>query len=216
MTVVPTSKPTIRPPRQRRSQDALERVLKAGAELLREEGYEGFTVQEVSRRADVSVGSLYSRITSKDALLLAVYDRELGRINAATVQRITSGDLDELEGRELVTALVEKLAGAMLDNAEMLRVFMQRSTVDPVIWARGSARARQVATAFETILAGHRDKLGHPDPDLAVDIAFRFVFAAISRRISHGESFESSTRLPADVFVRELAEAAAGYLIPRR
>ena len=164
MTVVPTSEPTIRPPRQRRSQDALERVLKAGAELLREEGYEGFTVQEVSRRADVSVGSLYSRITSKDALLLAVYDRELGRINADTVQRITSGDLDELEGRELVTALVEKLAGAMLDNAEMLRVFMQRSTVDPVIWARGSARARQVATAFETILAGHRDKLGHPDP----------------------------------------------------
>ncbi len=216
MTVVPTSKPTIRPPRQRRSQDALDRVLKAGVELLREQGYEGFTVQEVSRRADVSVGSFYSRIPSKDALLLAVYDRELDRINAAIVQRITSGDLDELEGRELVTALVEKLAGAMLDNAEMLRVFMQRSTVDPVIWARGSVRARQVADAFQTILADHRGELGHPDTDLAIEIAFRFVFAAISRRISHGESFESGNDLPADVYVRELADAAAGYLIPRR
>jgi hypothetical protein len=36
--------PLIRPPLQRRSQESLERVLTAGFELLKEEGFEGFTL----------------------------------------------------------------------------------------------------------------------------------------------------------------------------
>src|SRR5262249_24383434 len=46
----------LRPPLQIRSRAALERVLDAGEELLIEKGWDGFTVQEVSRRAGVSIG----------------------------------------------------------------------------------------------------------------------------------------------------------------
>ena len=60
-----TPEPLIRPPLQRRSQESLERVLQAGFELLKEEGFEGFTLQTVSRRAGVSMGSIYCTIARR-------------------------------------------------------------------------------------------------------------------------------------------------------
>jgi AcrR family transcriptional regulator len=80
MATQPQPDPLIRPPLQRRSQESLERVLQAGANLLREVGYEGFTLQEVSARSEVSVGSIYARAASKEALILAIYDRETERM----------------------------------------------------------------------------------------------------------------------------------------
>src|SRR3954453_10834195 len=73
----------LRPPLQTRSRESLERVLEAGQQLLEDAGWEGFTVQEVSRRAGVSIGSIYARAPSKDALILAVYDRAMSAIAEA-------------------------------------------------------------------------------------------------------------------------------------
>jgi AcrR family transcriptional regulator len=40
-------------------------------DLLGEKGYAGFALTEVSRRSGVSVGSIYTRVDSKDDLLRA-------------------------------------------------------------------------------------------------------------------------------------------------
>ncbi len=71
------SEPLIRPPQQRRSQESLERVLQAGFELLQERGFDGFTLQEVSARANVSIGSIYARVPSRESLIKAVYERAM-------------------------------------------------------------------------------------------------------------------------------------------
>ena len=64
---------SVRPPKQKRSQESLERVLAASIELLEEEGFDAFTIQDVSRRADVSVGAIYARFGNKESLLRAVH-----------------------------------------------------------------------------------------------------------------------------------------------
>src|SRR6476619_367331 len=64
---------SVRPPKQKRSQESLERVLAASMELLAEEGFDAFTIQDVSRRADVSVGAIYARFGNKESLLRAVH-----------------------------------------------------------------------------------------------------------------------------------------------
>src|SRR3954469_16924408 len=93
----------IRPPLQNRSRESLERVLEAGQKLLEEEGWEGFTVQEVSRRAKVSIGSIYARAPSKDALILAVYDRAVERIAEENAAALASDEQWEgLDARELI------------------------------------------------------------------------------------------------------------------
>lgn len=203
----------IRPPRQRRSRESLERVLQAGAEVLADVGYEGFTLQEVSRRAGVSVGAIYGRASSKDALILAIHDREMERMAAENDRIEQAAERDGLAPRELVEALVRETAGIMLGNAGVLRVFMLRAAVDPEIWERGSERSHELALAFEATLLEHRDVVAHPDPELAIDIAYRLVYSALARRITHGPHFESARAISDEVFVRELARAVADYLL---
>ena len=207
------SDPLIRPPLQRRSHESLERVLQAGAELLREAGYEGFTLQEVSRRSGVSIGSIYARTTNRESLILAIYERETERITEENRRIQETAHRSGLHGRALVEALVTDMAQGVLGNADTLRVWMHRAVVDPEFWERGSQGLRALSTTFEGALHEHRDDIQHPDPDLAIDIAFRFVYDTLARRVSHGEGFESDRDVPEDVLVRELARAAADYLI---
>jgi AcrR family transcriptional regulator len=208
-----TGESLIRPPLQRRSQESLERVLQAGAELLKEVGFDGFTLQEVSRRAGVSIGSIYARAPSKEALILAIYDREMARISAANDRLRETAQLEGLEGRELIIALVDLMARSTLEHRDMLRVFMYRAIVDEEIWRRGSERSTALSQAFETALLEHRQELNHPDPELAIDIAFRFIYNTLVRRVTHGERFESQRPLSDEDLIRELGEAAADYLL---
>jgi AcrR family transcriptional regulator len=185
----------------------------AGAEVLRDVGYEGFTLQEVSRRAKVSIGSIYARAASKEALFIAIMERELARLAAEERQIDVTARREDLRGRELVVALVEEMAGVALRNADTLRVFMHRAVVDRDVWERGSEGLRHFAKTFETALLQHREDITHPDPELAIDIAFRFTYDTLARRISHGPSFESDRPLSEDALVAELARAAADYLM---
>src|SRR3954466_11107995 len=103
----------LRPPLQNRSRESLERVLEAGQKLLEEEGFEGFTLQEVSRRAKVSIGSIYARAPSKEELILAIYDREMERIGAEREGFAAPPHREGLTSRELVETLVREMAEIM-------------------------------------------------------------------------------------------------------
>ena len=102
------TEPLIRRPQQRRSQESLERVLNAGADLLRERGYEGFTVLEVSRRANVSIGSIYARADSKERLFAAIYEREMERMNLESLS-LQDTAREGVTGREMVVAVVQEV-----------------------------------------------------------------------------------------------------------
>src|SRR3954451_11796893 len=104
----------IRPPLQNRSRESLERVLEAGQELLEEEGWEGFTVQEVSRRAKVSIGSIYARAPSKEALFLAVYDRALVDIVAEQESLQDETRWEGMDPRELIVEAVRDMTTVTL------------------------------------------------------------------------------------------------------
>src|SRR3954452_18184105 len=145
MATQPQPDPLIRPPLQRRSQKLLERVLQAGADLLREVGYEGFTLQEVSRRSGVSVGSIYARTASKEALILAIYERETARMAGENRSIAETSHREDLRGRALVTALVEQMAASVLRNSETLRVFMHRAVVDCEFWELGALGVSDVS-----------------------------------------------------------------------
>jgi AcrR family transcriptional regulator len=212
-TAAAASEPLIRPPLQRRSQESLERVLQAGAELLLEVGYEGFTLQEVSKRSGVSIGSIYARAPSKEALILAIYDQEMAKVSAANERLRETAQLEGLKGRELIIALVDLMARSTLEHADILRVFMYRALVDEEIWKRGSDRSTMLSRAFEEALLEHKDELNHPDPELAIDVAFRMVYNTLVRRVTHGNTFESQRPLSDEDLIRELGEAAADYLL---
>src|SRR5579871_4291912 len=104
MDHVPAQPPEVRPPRQRRSRESFERVLDAAARLLEENGFEGFTVQEVASRSGVSVGAIYERFGSKESLLRVVHGRVMDALEAA-VAEIATGDAPQDPASAIVAAV---------------------------------------------------------------------------------------------------------------
>jgi AcrR family transcriptional regulator len=209
-----TEPDALRPPLQNRSRETLERVLDAGEKLLVEKGWDGFTVQEVSRRSKVSIGSIYARAPSKEALLLAVYDRAVDRIAADNEAGLAADEhWAGMEPRELIMEATRELAVQMLRHQAMLRVFMNRSPVDPVISERGDQAVRKAASRYEELLLRHKDRFTHPDPSLAIEIAFRMVFSPMSRRISFGPNWGAYRPVEDDQLIEELGRGVAAYLL---
>src|SRR4051812_49825918 len=72
----------VRPPKQRRSREAWNRVLDGGVAFLEDGGYDAFTIAAVCERARVAPPAIYARTASKDALFLAVYEHGIARLLA--------------------------------------------------------------------------------------------------------------------------------------
>src|SRR3954468_2875198 len=92
----------VRPPKQRRSREAWNRVLDAGVAILEDGGYEAFTIAAVCERAAVAPTAIYAGTMSKDPLFLAVYEHGIARLRT---DQEGLGDADrwrELAPAELV------------------------------------------------------------------------------------------------------------------
>jgi len=63
-------------PSQSRSIETVSVILEAATRILEERGLSGYTTNAVAERAGVSIGSLYQYFPNKDALTVALIDRE--------------------------------------------------------------------------------------------------------------------------------------------
>lgn len=204
----------IRPPRQRRSQEALERLLDGGFAILKEQGFDGFTIQEVSRRTGVSIGSIYARVPSREALIIAIYERAMSWTEEEENRQLElARSLESASPREMIEALVTAEVRTMLAHADILRVFMRHAPYSPEIWERGAQKSQENAAAFKQGILQARDYIDHPDPDLAVDVAWRMMYCMVARRITHGPRFESRRPLSEQQLVAEIARAVAKQLL---
>jgi AcrR family transcriptional regulator len=135
---MPPPESGIRPPQQRRSRESVERVLKAGERVLEQNGYEGFTIAEVSRRAKVSVGSLYGRFENKEALIRAIHVRMMERLTGPEEEVAAAPGDAGLDLATVVARGVHALADSMDRERRLLRVFMVPGAVDPSIARPGT------------------------------------------------------------------------------
>jgi AcrR family transcriptional regulator len=166
-----TPEPLIRPPLQRRSQESLERLLHAGFEVLKEEGFEGFTLQEVSRRAGVSIGSIYARVPSREALIMAIYERAMAWTELEQNEFVRNAERLDLDARERVETIVTEMAETMLAQSDVLRVFcarrrsIQRSgPVAPKNHRRPQRRSRRRSFSIATTWATPSPSLPSTSP----------------------------------------------------
>jgi AcrR family transcriptional regulator len=207
---------SIRPPKQRRSQESLDRVLQASIKLLEENGFDAFTIQDVSQRADVSVGAIYARFGNKESLLRAVHRHAMESIGAEAEAVAAADGRPGAPARDVIAAAVRTVAAIFRGNEELLRAFMHLGAVDDEIAARGSAASTDLAREFEETVLHHRDEITHSDPDKAVDVAFRMTYCTFARRVMYGPTFESDREIGWDDLITEVGEACAAYLLAER
>jgi AcrR family transcriptional regulator len=91
---------------ERRREMTRTYLLEAAAEVFREHGFHGATLDEVARRAGFTKGAVYSNFKSKDDLFLAVMDDRIERQFAVAAAVLESGSHEEAEQRSRVEGLL--------------------------------------------------------------------------------------------------------------
>ena len=64
-------------PAQSRAEFTVHALLEGAANILERHGLEGYTTNEIAARAGVSIGSLYQYFPNKDAVTIALIEREM-------------------------------------------------------------------------------------------------------------------------------------------
>lgn len=203
----------LRAPVQGRSKASYERMLAAAEALMAAAGSDEFTLQEVSKKGKVSIGSIYNRFESKDALLHAVQLRVLERVD-----RQMGAMLDEARNGastldQLVVALTRAVGETLKENADIMRPLMLRATNDPLVAATGKASFVTTANAVKGALLLYSGEMKQPDPLRAVDSAFRILYATIARYLGFGSATTAAWEGDWDVLLQDLSRMIAAFLV---
>ena len=201
-----------RKPLQGRSRASLERMLATARELMVERGNEDFTLQDVSKRGNVSIGSIYLRFESKENLVRAViaqFMEDMAREENAMLDdaMANSTTLDEF-----VPRFVQLYAEILRKNAPLLRLAMHRASHDELVSKPGKDRALAAASASVGALLAFRGEFGGNDHQTRASSSFHIIFATLARELSLGSTGESANNYDWELLKRELGRMCIAYL----
>ncbi len=191
-------------------------MLEASLQLLEENGFEAFTIQDVSQRADVSVGAIYARFGNKESLLRTVHQHAMDAIQPEHDAVDAADGVETASARDVVVAAVDRVAAVFRGNEKLLGAFMHLGAIDAEISRRGSESSIDLARHFRATIVAHRDEITHRDPEAAVDVAFRMAYCTFARQVMYGPTFESDRPIGWDDLTREVGSACAAYLLQER
>ncbi|WP_238550573.1 TetR/AcrR family transcriptional regulator [Blastomonas sp. AAP53] len=204
-----------RKPQQGRSLASLKRMLEAARDLMLERGNEEFTLQEVSERGQVSIGSIYLRFESKDNLVRGVIAESLEALaeeESALVQRLNEGCSDLTS---FMFEYVEGYAEVLRKHAPLLRLTMERAEYDPQVAMPGKQHALRAETEATQAMLAHTDEFGGDGPDdhkVKAQSGYHVIFATLARQLSLGSSGEAVHAYDWNQMKRELARMCVAYL----
>ncbi|MFM5931899.1 MAG: TetR/AcrR family transcriptional regulator [Novosphingobium sp.] len=201
-----------RKPQQGRSKASLERMLAAGRELMIERGSEDFTLQEVSERGNVSIGSIYLRFESKDNLVRGVIAESLEVLAAAEGELLTRLAKDCRNLAEFVPQYVEGYAEVLREHAPLLRQTMERAAFDPLVSAPGKAHALRAEEQSTQAMLAHSAEFGGKDHRVKAQSAYHIIFATLARQLSLGSSGEAVHDYDWNLLKREMGRMCLAYL----
>jgi AcrR family transcriptional regulator len=98
-----------RQPKQKRSQQRVERILQAAAEVFAQVGYEAATTHAIATRAKTAVGSLYQFFPDKLAIFHALEERHMQHVKAIHSQLMTP-ETAQVPLQQMVEQMVETFA----------------------------------------------------------------------------------------------------------
>lgn len=202
----------VRPPRQSRSQETLERLLDAAEAVLSEKGFEQATVAEIAARASSSVGAFYARFHDKEALLRCLHDRFCEEAFATADLAL---DADRWLGASIVDIcheVVPFLVRTYDERRGLIRAFIVRSGLDEAFLEAGARLSRHISARLRDLLLARQEEINHPDPELAVDFGLRLILHLLDLHLVFGKVQPTLSSLSQEEIARELIRAYLSYL----
>lgn len=202
----------VRPPRQARSQDTLDRLLDAAERLVAEKGFEDATIAELVRRAESSVGAFYARFRDKEGLLYALYERYLEQAIATADVALDPVRWSGATVSEIARTVVPFLVSVYRERQGLIRAFVVRNHSDVEFRARQERLSHHVNEGLSRLLLARRAEIGHPNPPRAAAFALTMVVNTIESAVLFGELRSSALTLSDDELAAELIRAFLAYL----
>jgi AcrR family transcriptional regulator len=183
--------------------DVEDRILDAAARFLQLTGTRRPPIAELARQAGVSRPTVYRRFADSDAVIRALWEREIGRLLAETPRRD--------DGRAALVAQVVELADRISTHETLAQTFISdQGLIAHYIVDRlgGGQRAllKVLRDAIAAAQSGGTVRAGDPD-ELAAMTLLIAQSAIQSRRMI-------AEYLPPASWQRELSRALDGYLAP--
>jgi AcrR family transcriptional regulator len=131
--------------RERRSAEIRERLFRSALKLFAQKGFAETTVGDITEAADVGKGTFFNYFPSKDHILLAFSDMQLGKLEEAVAGLRGS----PRPFRDFLETLITRMTEEPLRNPGMIRALLQgylSSTEVREVMVRKQERAHQLHT----------------------------------------------------------------------
>jgi len=199
---------------QDRSRRTEQLILDAALKVLGESGADGLTTSIVSIAAGVSVGSIYRRFGDKQRLLLATQAELLRTVETQMLEAVMAMTPDVAgDPRATVLYMTTAMGRGFQFNADALRAIMLVGLQDPAVYEAGHQTSVRAGRLFAMSVLRHRESIQNPDPESAVDFAYRLIHATCSHRLLEGESLESDLPRTWEQMLSELGTVNVAYLL---
>jgi AcrR family transcriptional regulator len=208
----PTALHWIKPPRQARTQESLERLLDAAEALLIDKRFEDIHVAEIVNRAGTSVAAFYRRFQDKEALLHALHERLCEEAFATADDALIPERWAGAGIREILDTVVPFLIDALEGREALDLAVYQRGLTDAAMRERSDRLTRYVMEGLSRLLLARRDEIGHPDPERGVSFALVQMFAVLVQIYTTGRRDVALVRMSDAAIAHELTESCLAYL----
>ncbi len=193
-------------PRQRRSRQTVDAILDAAARVFSQRGYAGGTTNHIAAAAGVSVGSLYDYFPNKDAILVALVERQL----ATMVDRVQDHLRSARESAGSLEGLLRRFVVAMLSvhetQPDLYHAVSAEAPHPPELHACVLQMEESLAHALEVLLL-ESDEVALADSDTAAHLVVQ-TSEALTHRFVH-QGIHDVTR---ERFIDEAVRLLHAYL----
>jgi AcrR family transcriptional regulator len=177
-----------RVPRQRRSIERVEQILDAASRQVAAAGVEALTTRSIADAAGVPISSLYQYFKDRDAVLLAMVERDTTEMDEEVAARLA--DLSELSIRSIVETTMRSYVTVFHRRPAFVEIWL-RGRTNVAIRDFGREHNRRTATSLLALAADAGLVAPRVKPvvaELAVEIGDRCFQLAFERKLK-GETF---------------------------
>nr|WP_145720534.1 TetR/AcrR family transcriptional regulator [Mesorhizobium tianshanense] len=169
-------------PRQARSIATVEAIIEAGAHILSELGWAGFTTNKVAEVAGVSIGSLYQYFPDKLALVEAIRRRHFDHVLLV----ISEAAAEEKPLKQFARELVRGMIAAHSIHPMLHQVLLDEAPGDRGSRAAHAAFQSQYLNHYATAVVAYRKPRKSADTEIVARVLSSAVEGVIHNAARRG------------------------------
>lgn len=133
------------PRRQRRKDEIRERLFRAALRLFTAQGFAETTVEDITNAADVGKGTFFNYFPSKDHILLAFGEMQIGKLEESIAMARDTG----MPMPEFLRELTRRMTAEPQQHPAMIRTILQANLSSPAVregMTRNHRRGQELLT----------------------------------------------------------------------